>query len=397
MSISRRQCCLGLTRVVGVALLTACGSGGSTRRVPPRGAQPGLGRGVALIGRVWPGGATPAYDDGVVIVGADGRIAAAGAATMVPVPEGVRTLGGRGSWVGPGVVDAHVHLAFGGPGAELRGGLVGVRDLGAPPQRAFGWQTRQERRPGTPAVAVAGPLLTAPAGYPSQSWGADGFAAFLHSPVQAASLVRDLAADGVDLVKIALEPSGGLPVPGPAEVRAVVDAAHAAGLRVTAHALSVAMVERALDGGVDELAHTPTEPLPPAVVDRIAGAGIPVISTLQTFVTGGGGAGAVANAAALHRAGVALVYGTDLGNAGTSPGVDPRELDRLAEAGLGRLGALRSATEGAASVAGMRGPTGRLVVGQPADVVLLDRDPVADPTAWNFPRAVITMGHLLAL
>jgi imidazolonepropionase-like amidohydrolase len=178
-------------------------------------------------------------------------------------------------------------------------------------------------------------------------------------------------------------------------LRAVVAAAHDAGLAVVAHALTAEAVGKVLDAGVDELAHTPLEPLPEALVERVAAAGIPVVSTLQTFFSGGEGRTAAANAAALHRAGVPLVYGTDLGNAGTRTGVDPRELDRLADAGLGRLGALRAATLGAAGVAGVRRRTGRLVRGEPAAVVLLHGDPLVEPGVWRRPRAVVCDGRLV--
>jgi imidazolonepropionase-like amidohydrolase len=176
----------------------------------------------------------------------------------------------------------------------------------------------------------------------------------------------------------------------------VVETAHDAGLRVTAHALTAEMVSRAVDAGVDELAHTPLQRLPEPLVDRVAAAGIWVVSTLQTFFTGGEGRVAAANAAALHRAGVPLVYGTDLGNAGTRPGVDPRELDRLADAGLGRLGALRAATERSARVVGVRARTGTLTRGQDAALVLLCGDPLVEPGVWRAPRAVLCDGRLLA-
>jgi imidazolonepropionase-like amidohydrolase len=122
-----------------------------------------------------------------------------------------------------------------------------------------------------------------------------------------------------------------------------------------------------------------------------------VVSTLQTFFAAGLGRGPALNAAALHAAGVPLVYGTDLGNTGTSPGVDPRELDRLADAGLGRLGALRAATEGAAAVAGLggRGGAGRLATGECARLVLLAADPLVEPTAWRRPLAVVADSALI--
>jgi imidazolonepropionase-like amidohydrolase len=192
-----------------------------------------------------------------------------------------------------------------------------------------------------------------------------------------------------------LEPAGGVPVPAPATVRAVVRAAHDAGLPVTAHALEAEMVARALDAGVDELCHVPVERLDDALVERVAAAGIPVVSTLQTFFSTGQGADAARNASALYRAGVTLVYGTDLGNAGTRTGVDPRELDRLADTGLGRLGALRAATEVAARAYGVRGRSGRIAVGHSAALVVLTTDPLVEPWAWRSPTAVVADGRAL--
>lgn len=371
-------------------------SGVRAPRRDDRSADGTLGRGVALRGTVWAGGATQPYD-GVVLIGPDGTIDRIGPPARVPIPVGVRVIGAAHTWVGPGIIDAHVHLAFGAAAEALRGGVVGVRDLGSPRRDALRVRTGHRRPlPGLPYVGVAGPILTATGGYPSRSWGADGFASFLTTPAQARLAVRGLAGDGVDLVKVAVErgPDGAWPVPRTAVLRAVVDAAHGAGLKVVAHALSAEAVGRVLDAEVDELAHIPVEPLPEALVDRIAAAGIPVVSTLQTFFSGGQGRAAGQNAAALHRAGVRLVYGTDLGNAGTRTGVDPRELDRLAATGLGREGALLAATVGSAAVAGISGRTGRLVVGEPAAAVLLPADPLVEPEAWRAPLAVVCDGHL---
>lgn len=352
--------------------------------------EPVATRGVAFRGTVWAGGTGTPYA-GTVVVGGDGDIAAMGA--DVELPQGLQVLGGDGYWVGPGLIDAHVHLAFGGADEALRGGVVAVRDLGAPPDLAPAWRTGNRPPAGSARVSIAGPVVTASGGYPSRSWGADGFAVFADTAEQARTVVRQLVALGVDVVKVALEPAGGAPVPATATLRGLVDAAHATGLPVTAHALTAAMVGRALDAGVDELAHTPVERLPDAVVERIAASGIAVVSTLQCL-SGGLDRGAATNAAALHRAGVPLLYGTDLGNAGTRPGADPRELDRLAAAGLGRLGALRAATEGSATARGMRAGTGRLQVGAPAALVLLRGDPLVKPRVWRSPRAVCADGQL---
>lgn len=332
-----------------------------------------LGPGVALRGHLWCGDGTE-HADGRVVVGADGAIAALGPTADVPVPYGALEV--EGTWVGPGLLDAHVHLAFGSPDDVLGGGVVAVRDLGAPPADAVRFRALV-----APRVAVAGPLVTAATGYPSRSWGSAGFAAFVDSEEQAHRLVGGMART-VDVVKLALEPAGG-PVPPPAVATAVVDAAHAGGVPVTCHALTVEMVERALDAGVDELAHTPTEPLPAEIVGRIAAAGVSVVSTLHTFTVGGRGDAAVANASALAAAGARLRYGTDLGNAGVRGGADVRELELLAEAvGLGAEATLRAATE-------------PIEVGQPAGLVVLDRDPRKRPRAWRQPRAVVVGTTLL--
>src|SRR4051812_49175066 len=249
-----------------------------------------LGAGAAFTGHLWCGDGRE-FDRGRVVIDSGGVVTAAGDAGEVEVPYGALEV--DAPWIGPGLVDHHVHLAFGAPAEIVSRCVVSVRDLGAPPRDAMRWRELE-----APRVQIAGPLLTAPGGYPSQSWGRNGFAAFLDDAEQATRLVQGLATQ-VDVIKLALEPRGG-PVPALDICAAVVDAAHAGGREVTCHALSVAMVEQALDAGVDELAHTPLERLPTAVVDRIAAAGVRVISTLQTHRGSGDVSG---NARALVSAG----------------------------------------------------------------------------------------------
>lgn len=352
-------------------------------------------RGMVFHGTVWTGGDAEPFADGAVIVDGHGRIVACGPRSSLQLPADLPVRGDRGSWIGPGLCDAHVHLAFGGLDQSLFGGLVGVRDLGAPRHRAASVRTGHGRPGrGKPFVAAAGPILTAAGGYPSRSWGADGFAVFADTPAGARHAVRELAVSGADVIKIALEPRHGWPVMDPATVRAAVDTAHAAGLGVVAHALTAEMVARAVSAGVDELAHTPTERLDDELIEQIAARDVAVVSTLQTFFSEGVGSAARANATNLVAAGVVLRYGTDLGNAGTRPGVDPRELDRLADAGLGRLGALRAATRHSAQAPGMRRRTGLLRVGEPAALVLLPADPLSEPGAWRAPSAVVSDGRI---
>ncbi|HET6817101.1 MAG TPA: amidohydrolase family protein [Mycobacteriales bacterium] len=298
----------------------------------------------------------------------DGLVAACGERASVDVPFGAFEV--SAGWLGPGIVDEHVHLAFGDPEHVLRHGVVEVCDLGAPPADAVRF-----RQLDAPHTRVAGPLLTAPGGYPSRSWGSAGFAAFVDEIDQTRRLVSGLVTQ-VDVVKVALEPHGGS-VPTAELVRAIVEAAHAADLPVVAHALSVGMVERALDAGVDRLAHTPTEALPAELIARLVESRTTVVSTLHTFVASGDGQAAVDNAAAIVAAGGGLRYGTDLGNAHTRPGAEPRELALLAhDVGLGAEGALRAATH-------------PLRVGEPAGLVALPADPRDDFEVLRHPVAVV--------
>ncbi|GAB3302226.1 amidohydrolase family protein [Epidermidibacterium keratini] len=348
-------------------------------------------RGLALVGTVWTGGAsTPT--PGALLLDSRGRFDVLHPSTAT-LPDDTVIVGGAGCWVGPALIDTHVHLAFGAPEPMRNTGLLAVRDLGAP----FG-QLRalsDTARRAAVRATFSGPIITAPGGYPTTSWGADGFGIGVSSAEYAVPVVEKLAERGAAVIKVALEDSGGLPPLGPTTLRAVVARAHELGLAVIAHALSAAMVARAVDAEVDELAHMPTERLPDELVERLAERQVAVSSTLQTHFAEGRGADAARNAKAFVKAGVPLLYGTDLGNTATTPGVDPRELDRIAQAGLGRLGALRAATCDAAAAAGIRA-SGMLARGDAVDAVVLAENPLTEPATWRAPVAVFARGNEVA-
>lgn len=166
---------------------------------------------------------------------------------------------------------------------------------------------------------------------------------------------------------------------------------------MTCHALGTAMVRRALDVGVDELCHVATEPLDDRLVERLAEAGTPVVSTLHTMEVSCLGPATLANARALVAAGVPLLHGTDLGNAGTRPGVDPLELELLAAAGLSGESAWWAATEGASRAAGLTGMvSGTLAVGTRPAVVLLHGDPRRDPAVARQPVVIAAAGRAVS-
>ena len=340
------------------------------RVVPSRRAARTRPRGTVVTGTVWRGG-----DDvprpGRVALDGDGRIVTIeiDRPGTPPVPPDVRHV--AAAWVGPAPLDTFVHATSGHDLERWHAaGLAAVRDVRDAP-------AAPGSAAGTGSDAVVAVLSP------------DGDAGML------TATLRRCAADGIRAVTVDL-------TAGRDASQRAVTAAHEHGLAVLALTPTADLVARALDAGVDELLRVPAERLPEALVDRLAAAGVAVSSTLQAWFSAGRGRDAAINAAALVRAGVTLRYGTSRGRtpggepAGAPVGVDPRELDRLADTGLGRLGALRAATDGAAAAAGLRGPTGKLLVGARADVVALAADPLVEPLAWRGPLFVVIGGRVLA-
>lgn len=249
----------------------------------------------------------------------------------VAAPRGANVVDARGLIIVPAFVDAHVHLTLAGEPAlvsreEARGGVAAVLDLGAP-------ERRLPLKHSPLRIRWAGPLLTAPGGYPTRSWGTNGEGLELSSPNEARAAVRRLAAAKARFVKLAFDPR--FPVLDPEVARAAADEAHGLGLLVAAHALEETSVRRALDAGADVLAHTPRDPLPQDLLARMKGKW--VISTLNAFDV------PPRRLRELRDAGARVAYGTDLGNEGTAPGVDVRELELLEAAGIDPLPAATSA------------------------------------------------------
>ena len=203
-----------------------------------------------------------------------------------------------------------------------------------------------------------------------------------------------------------------LPTLDAAQVRHLVEAAHAGKVRVAVHVSTVAAARTAVDAGADLLAHVPTDvPIDPALLAGIKARTSGVIATLSVSASGGCTVDAaglrgdpritrylspaqrqslgaawprchgglldvgVANVAALRRANVPILAGTDVGNVGLVPGASLLgELTLLVRAGLTPVEALRAATATPARVFGLT-DRGRIAPGLRADLVLVHGDP----------------------
>src|SRR4029453_19391306 len=76
----------------------------------------------------------------------------------------------------PGAADRHVHIGLADPGAVLLGGGTAVRDLAWPPAVIFPLAGGSELPTfNGPLIRAAGPMITAPGGYPTaERWAPPG-------------------------------------------------------------------------------------------------------------------------------------------------------------------------------------------------------------------------------
>jgi imidazolonepropionase-like amidohydrolase len=314
---------------------------------------------------------------------------------------GAESLPGR--FALPGLVDAHCHLAVGvdrepleragARAALLRArdqGVLLVRDVGAP--HSVTLDIRAE--PGLPPLLAAGRWL-APLG---------GFYPTLHDPVPAADVVLAALAEvarGATWVKIVTDwPRGEgadrrvVPSYDAETLRRVIDAVHAAGVRVAVHAVSRFAIDL-VALGVDSVEHgefldtttlrvmaergiawTPTvsavtAPLPADAPDELRRRVATSMENLRELLP------------AAARLGVTVLAGTD------TVGTVADEASRLVQFGMAPIDALRACTTAARAFLGAPG----IEAGASADVLTFDADPRDDPAALARPTAIVLRGH----
>jgi imidazolonepropionase-like amidohydrolase len=99
---------------------------------------------------------------------------------------------------------------------------------------------------------------------------------------------------------------------------------------------------------------------------------------------------------ALHEAGAGLLLGSDAPQVFNVPGFSiHRELEYLVAAGLSPFAALQTGTVNAARWFGQGEQAGTVAVGQPADLVLLDDNPLADIANSRRIHGVVLRGEYL--
>jgi imidazolonepropionase-like amidohydrolase len=319
----------------------------------------------------------------------NGRIESLGPRRTVDVPWGATRIEGEGRFVLPGLVDMHAHVTR---TRALRGalahGVTTVRNMrGEAKHLAWRGEIERGERLG-PRLVTAGPQL-AGTGEPGP-----GVVVVAGAP-EARGAVRAQAEAGFDFVKV----YEGL---GPAEHRAVVEEAARLGLPVAGHvsggvgiyttlASGQASIEHAeeLTQGAGGLGSARLEALVASA--RASSAWIcPTLALHRLFSPREDHALRQRLVAALHRAGVGVLAGSDAAPAGLTD-----ELVELVASGLTPYQALRAATADAARFLGRADEFGTVSVGLVADLLLVEGDPLGDLRALDAPSGVVARGRWL--
>lgn len=372
------------------------------------------------------------------------RLAADGRDAVVAAVEPAVSAS-SGLSVVPGLIDTHVHLIGESTGARvdflswplttraeervlhglanarraLAAGVTTLRDLAAD-------DVQFSLRRALDAGVVRGPRLVAHGMVGMTGGHSDLFtppAVVDRPPVadgvdECRRLVRRWARAGADGIKIAT--SGGVLSVGDkaswrnhtrAEIAAIVDEAHALGMRVAAHAHTPEGIDVALDEGVDSIEHGTLITAEQAV--RATAAGVTVAPTLLINERIAEGRGASEEQAAKARglvaerdarlraaadAGVDLVLGTDANGFHVGFGEEATEVARMAAVlGWTAERALQAATSRAADAIG-RPDLGRVEPGAKADLLVVRGRPWEDLGALRPEHlvAVISRGEVVA-
>ncbi|MEU0283259.1 amidohydrolase family protein [Streptomyces sp. NPDC006195] len=336
----------------------------------------------------------------------DGLIAAVGAGAGAAGAADVE-VDGRGGTLLPGLIDAHTHVFDGSLADALRYGVTTELDMFCLPRPLARHRRLADHRDDVADLRSAGTVATAPGGHPTQLLAAltgtvldPGDVTeidFVTDPARAPAFVQARLDEGADYLKIVIDDGTAhgtdLPAMTPVVATALTTAAHDAGLRVIAHAITAAEANIALDAGVDGLAHVwadlaPKAPASRRLAERVRAQGVFVVTTLAYFeaITAQhpgtarcAHAGHYANAVgALHGAGVPLLAGTDATPFAPTHGAGlHHELSLLTRAGLGAEEALASATSVPARHFDLT-DRGRIVPGRRADPLLVEGDPTRD-------------------
>jgi len=358
----------------------------------------------------------------------NGRIDSVG--PNLKAPAGATIVNALGKSILPGLFDLHTHVPYATVGgspqdwgknlkAYLRAGVTSLADFGAYPETyepirrllADGkWQG--------PRVHFAVRFST-PGGHGVEGGRGDFFTNEVLTPRQAHAAMARVLPYKPDIVKVFTDGWRYAQAPDMTSMeletlKAIVDDAHKANLPVLTHTVTLAKAKIAARAGVDAIMHgIQDQPVDDELIQLMKANNVAYGPTAAVYEPRAGyideplleqllepaaiaalknrpmlaapSAQRIAkyellrqNVAALHRAGITIVSGTDAGITGTHHGwASLREIKLLSGAGLGPLEALKAATTNAAKVL-RDGDRGAIAAGRAADLLIVNGRPDQD-------------------
>jgi imidazolonepropionase-like amidohydrolase len=355
---------------------------------------------LALVGaRLLDGtGAAPVSDAVVLVRG--GRVQAVGPAAQVRVPEGARRIDLHGATLLPGLVNAHVHVGYDAEQLRrfARAGVTTVRDLSARDPVSFRARTDAlNADPRNATVIAATPILTVSDGYGH---------AYADTPEAMRALVAAYADRGADLVKTSLEmdlQGRQWELPAPEISAALVETAHARGKKVSVHVTRSFLLERAVELGVDDVAHGVVNPVDDTLLAKLVARGIAWEPTLELWKCvnakygNGWDKAAAENLGRFHRAGGVVAMGSDFAGYDCEWDRDLplAELLAMQAAGLSPMEVIVASTRNAARVSDREKDLGTIAAGKQADLLAVRGDPLQDLRALAAPVLVVHRGVVI--
>jgi imidazolonepropionase-like amidohydrolase len=337
----------------------------------------------------------------------DGLISAVDKAAG-PAPEGVPAIDGNGLSLLPGFFDLHVHYTpIGQPATTpqisqeyAKTGVTSVYDFAQPPE-AFAPRREWLESLSGPRVNFAARMSTTN-GH-GADWSDKSTTKWVNTPYAATEAVKELLPYKPDVIKVFTDGwryGSGVDNTSMNEptLTALVEEAHAHGLKILTHTVTKDRAEIAGRAGVDVIAHSVLDKhVDQTTIDALKSHGTAYAGTLAVynpdklettaferehpsfksrqarFQVG------LDNMKALYEGGVLIALGTDAGMPRTPHGYSTlSEMELMVRAGIPPKAALMAGTSNSARAVGVYDQRGSIEVGKDADVVLIAGKPWED-------------------
>ena len=339
----------------------------------------------------------------------------------VSLPEGATVIDLKGRWLLPGFQDAHVHLRdLQSARLALQSGVTTARSMGSNHFADIGMRELNHAGVGDLPDVVAAGYHVRPRPAEEMFLDLPGLKDLMGKPVAGVENVRRIVRAqierGVNVIKVMATERAGLPDTDPRkrvftdeELAAVVDEARKSNIFVAAHAHGNEGAYAAVKAGVRSIEHGTW--LSDETLRLMKERGtyfVPTIATVEDLIEPGGDydnpALAIRGRAMLPRLletsekarklGVKLVAGTDTGYTPNSNRRMADEIIALTKIGLSPMEAIKAGTSVAAECFGVQSRTGAIRKGMEADLIAVERDPLADIRNLQDVLLVINNGKI---